>query len=71
MEKFFVKFTKKTSYFLKSFISRVSTYIMASLGQKLGSCGCVIAAFDLYSKYARCHDKGLSNDPWGRFQKRT
>ena len=32
-------------------------------GQRRGSCGHVMAAFDLHKKCARCHDKGIGDDP--------
>ena len=31
-------------------------------GQRRGSCGHVMAAFDLHKKCARCHDKGIGDD---------
>ena len=36
---------------------------MASLGQKRGGCGHLMAAFDTYTHYARCRDKGKGSDP--------
>ena len=36
---------------------------MASPGQKRGSCGHVMALFDLHLKCARCRDKGIGDDP--------
>ena len=36
---------------------------MASPGQKKGSCGQIMALFDAHSKCARCHDKGIGQDP--------
>ena len=38
-------------------------FIMASPGQRRGSCGHVMAAFDLYKKCARCRDKKMGDDP--------
>ena len=32
-------------------------------GQRRGSCGHVMAAFDLHKKCARCRDKGIGDDP--------
>ena len=37
--------------------------IMSSPGQKRGLCGHVMALFDTHKKCARCHDKGLGDDP--------
>ena len=31
-------------------------------GQRRGSCGHVMAAFDLHKKCARCRDKGIGDD---------
>ena len=36
---------------------------MASPGQKRGSCGHVMAVFDLNIFWARYHDKGVGSDP--------
>ena len=36
---------------------------MASLGQRTGTCGHVMALFDTHSKCARCRDKGVGQDP--------
>ena len=36
---------------------------MASPGQRRGSCGHVMAGFDLHKKCARCRDKKLGDDP--------
>ena len=36
---------------------------MVSPGQRRGSCGHVMAGFDLYKKCARCRDKKLGDDP--------
>ena len=36
---------------------------MASPGQRRGSCGHVMAAFDLHKKCARCRDKKMGDDP--------
>ena len=36
---------------------------MASLGQRRGSCGHVMAGFDLHKKCARCRDKKFGDDP--------
>ena len=36
---------------------------MASPGQRRGTCGHVMAAFDLHKKCARCRDKKLGDDP--------
>ena len=36
---------------------------MSSAGQKRGSCGHVMALFDNYKKCARCHEKGVGDDP--------
>ena len=36
---------------------------MSSPGQRRGSCGHAMAGFDSHSKYARCRDKGLGDDP--------
>ena len=38
-------------------------FIMASPGQRRGSCGHVMAAFDLHKKCARCRDKKMGDDP--------
>ena len=32
-------------------------------GQRRGSCGHIMAAFDLHKKCARCRDKGIGDDP--------
>ena len=37
--------------------------VMASPGQRRGSCGHIIAGFDAHDKCARCCDKGLGTDP--------
>ena len=37
--------------------------IMSSPGQKRGSCGHVMALFDNHKKCARCHEKGVGDDP--------
>ena len=36
---------------------------MASPGQRRGSCGHVMAGFDLHKKCARCRDKKMGDDP--------
>ena len=36
---------------------------MSSPGQRRGSCGHAMAGFDTHSKWARCRDKGLGDDP--------
>ena len=36
---------------------------MSSPGQKRGSCGHVMALFDNHKKCARCHEKGVGDDP--------
>ena len=36
---------------------------MASLDQKRGTCGHVMALFDPHAKCARCHEKGFGTDP--------
>ena len=36
---------------------------MSSPGQKLGSCGHVMALFDNHKKCARCREKGVGDDP--------
>ena len=36
---------------------------MLSPGQKRGSCGHVMALFDNHKKCARCHEKGVGDDP--------
>ena len=36
---------------------------MASPGQRRGSCGHVMAGFDLHKKCARCRDKKVGDDP--------
>ena len=38
-------------------------FIMASPGQRRGSCGHVMAGFDLHKKCARCRDKKVGDDP--------
>ena len=38
-------------------------FIMASPGQRCGSCGHVMAAFDLHKKCACCRDKKMGDDP--------
>ena len=44
-------------------------FIMASPGQRRGSCGHVMAAFDLHKKCARCRDKKMGDDPWVKGQR--
>ena len=41
----------------------ISTFIMASLGQRRGSCGHVMAGFDLHKKCAHCREKKVGDDP--------
>ena len=36
---------------------------MASLGQRQGNCGHIMAGFDQHEKCARCRDKKLGSDP--------
>ena len=38
-------------------------FIMASPGQRCGSCGHIMAGFDLHKKCARCRDKKMGDDP--------
>ena len=38
-------------------------FVMASPGQRRGSCGHVMAGFDLHKKCARCRDKKVGDDP--------
>ena len=38
-------------------------FVMASPGQRRGSCGHVMAGFDLHKKCARCRDKKMGDDP--------
>ena len=38
-------------------------FVMASPGQRRGSCGHVMAGFDLQKKCARCRDKKVGDDP--------
>ena len=40
-----------------------SGVVMASPGQKKGSCGHIMALFDAHSKCTRCRDKGIGQDP--------
>ena len=54
-------FVKTTTNF--HFIFIASGLVMASPGQKKGSCGHIMALFDAHSKYARCCDKGIGQDP--------
>ena len=44
------------------FIYFTSFIVMASPGQRCGSCGHVMAGFDLHRKCARCRDKKLGDD---------
>ena len=48
-------------YINKNFIA--SGVVMASPGQKRGSCGHVMALFDSHSKCAHCREKGIGDDP--------
>ena len=46
---------------IRTFIA--SGVVMASPGQKEGSCGHIMALFDAHSKSARCCEKGIGQDP--------
>ena len=45
------------------YIYLLGTIVMASPGQRRGTCGHVMMAFDLHKKCARCRDKKLGDDP--------
>ena len=40
-----------------------SLYIMASVGQRRGTCGHVMALYDSHLKCALCREKGIGDDP--------
>ena len=46
---------------IRTFIA--SGVVMASPGQKKGSCGHIMALFDAHSKCACCREKGIGQDP--------
>ena len=37
---------------------------MASVGQRRGTCGHVMAVYDPHLKCARCREKGIGDDPY-------
>ena len=37
---------------------------MSSPGQKIGTCGHIMALFDSHKKCARCREKGVGDDPF-------
>ena len=58
-------YAKTLSFFFASdpLVSTSFLIIMSSSGQNRGSCGHVMALFDNHKKCARCHEKGVGDDP--------